>query len=113
MIQLAYETASRWPTEIIYKRTSRVLSIHFDNNQIINLSATLLRVESPSAEVQGHRPEEKVKVVGKDNVAISAIEPIGRYAIKIIFDDGHQTGLYTWQYLYHLYQKFGSDDVVK
>jgi DUF971 family protein len=113
MTQLPNQTANRWPTEIIYKKSSRVLSVHFDDNQIINLSATLLRIESPSAEVQGHRPEEKVKVVGKNNVAISAIEPVGRYAIKIIFDDGHQTGLYTWQYLYDLYQKFSSDDVIK
>ena len=93
---------SYWPTEIVYSRSRRVLNVTYDNGETIALPAELLRVESPSAEVQGHRPEDKVIVTGKEHVAIAAIHPVGRYAVRLVFDDGHQTGIYSWSYLYAL-----------
>jgi DUF971 family protein len=77
----------------------RTLEVAFDNGEVIRLTAEKLRVESPSAEVQGHSPSQKRTVAGKENVAIIAIEAVGNYAIKIVFDDGHDTGLYSWDYL--------------
>ena len=88
-----------WPTDITAMEKGRVLEVAFDDGQVIRLTAERLRVESPSAEVKGHSAREKRTVTGKQNVAIVAIEPIGNYAIKIVFDDGHDTGLYTWDYL--------------
>lgn len=93
---------SYWPTEIVYSKSQRVLNVTYDNGEKIALSAELLRVESPSAEVQGHRPEDKVIVTGKEHVAITTIHPVGRYAVRLVFDDGHQTGIYSWAYLYAL-----------
>lgn len=93
-----------WPTEIRLKKSERVLHITFDNGETLKLPAQLLRVESPSAEVQGHAPSQKVIVTGKENVAITQVEPVGHYAVRLIFDDGHKTGLYTWDYLYKLGQ---------
>lgn len=94
-----------WPTDITYKKEDRILVIVFDTHEVINLSAELLRIESPSAEVQGHHPSQKVIVTGKENVGIRDIQPVGNYAIRLIFDDGHQTGIYTWDYLYKLREK--------
>lgn len=94
--------SSPWPLNITYKKSTRILHVEFDDGQHRALPAQLLRVESPSAEVQGHHASQKIIVTGKENVAISAIEPVGNYAVRLIFDDGHQTGLYTWSYLYHL-----------
>ncbi len=91
-----------WPTEIRVKRDERLLEVDFDNGITFALPAELLRVESPSAEVQGHSPEQKTVVAGKRGVGISTVEPVGHYAVRIIFDDGHATGLYTWKYLYEL-----------
>ena len=88
-----------WPTDITAMDKGRVLEVAFDDGEVIRLSAERLRVESPSAEVQGHSPSQKKIVTGKENVAIVAIEPVGNYAIKIVFDDGHDTGLYSWDYL--------------
>ena len=88
-----------WPTDITAMDKGRVLEVAFDDGQTIRLAAERLRVESPSAEVQGHSAREKRMVTGKENVAIVAIEPVGNYAIKIVFDDGHDTGLFTWDYL--------------
>ena len=88
-----------WPTDITAMEKGRVLEVAFDDGQVIRLRAEKLRVESPSAEVQGHSPSQKKIVMGKENVAIVAIEPVGNYAIKIVFDDGHDTGLYSWDYL--------------
>ncbi len=88
-----------WPTDITAMNKGRVLEVAFDDGEVIRLTAEKLRVESPSAEVQGHSPSQKRTVTGKENVAITAIEPVGNYAIKIVFDDGHDTGLYTWAYL--------------
>jgi DUF971 family protein len=80
----------------------RSLEVVFDNGRTIRLTAERLRVESPSAEVRGHSPSQKRTVTGKENVAIVGIEPVGNYAIKIVFDDGHDTGLYSWDYLLKL-----------
>jgi DUF971 family protein len=88
-----------WPTDITAMDKGHVLEIAFDDGQVIRLTAERLRVESPSAEVRGHSPSEKKVVTGKENVAIVGIEPVGNYAIKIVFDDGHDTGLYSWDYL--------------
>jgi DUF971 family protein len=97
-----------WPTEIRLATDKRTLTVSFDTNERFALPAEYLRVESPSAEVQGHRPEEKKTVEGKQDVAITAIEPVGNYAIRIVFDDGHNTGLYGWDYLYELGHELNS-----
>lgn len=91
-----------WPLEIRVKRAERCLEIDFDDGQTFTLPAELLRVESPSAEVQGHTPSQKVVVAGKRDVAIRDLEPVGNYAVRIVFDDGHDTGIYSWSYLYRL-----------
>ncbi len=88
-----------WPTDITAMERGRVLEVAFDDGRTIRLTAERLRVESPSAEVQGHSPSQKRTVTGKESVAIVGIEPIGNYAVKINFDDGHDTGIYTWEYL--------------
>ncbi len=88
-----------WPTEITATEKGRVLEVAFDDGKVIRLAAERLRVESPSAEVRGHSPSQKKIVTGKENVVIVGIEPVGNYAIKIVFDDGHDTGLYSWDYL--------------
>jgi DUF971 family protein len=91
-----------WPTDITAMDAGRVLEVAFDDGEVIRLTAERLRVESPSAEVRGHSPSQKKIVIGKENVAIVGIEPVGNYAIKIVFDDGHDTGLYSWDYLREL-----------
>lgn len=90
-----------WPTDIRVKRQERRLEVDFDDGASFSLPAELLRVESPSAEVQGHG-EGKTILAGKRGIAISDIEMVGNYAIRIRFDDGHDTGLYAWDYLYKL-----------
>jgi DUF971 family protein len=90
------------PTEIRLRRLSRCLELRYEDGASFSLPAEYLRVHSPSAEVRGHGPGQEVLQVGKESVAISTIEPIGQYAIKIVFDDGHDTGLYSWDYLYEL-----------
>jgi DUF971 family protein len=90
------------PREIRLKRQERVLEIDFEDGRSFRLPAELLRVESPSADVQGHGPNDKTIVAGKRQVAIIGIEPVGTYAVRLIFDDGHDTGLFTWDYLYRL-----------
>ena len=92
----------RWPTELRLKRVERVLEIAFDDGTRFSLPAEYLRVESPSAEVQGHGPGEKQLVTGKNSVGIARIEPVGHYAVRLIFDDRHDTGIYSWTYLYTL-----------
>ena len=89
-------------TDIAYVRQTKILTVTFDDGRAFDLSAEYLRVESPSAEVQGHSPDEKRLVAGKRHVAILGIEPVGNYAIRIIFDDGHDSGFYTWNELYRL-----------
>jgi len=90
------------PTEIKLHQRSRVLEIHFDDGLECNLTCEYLRVHSPSAEVKGHGPGQETLQVGKENVGIDQIVPTGNYAIKIVFDDGHDSGLFTWSYLHEL-----------
>ncbi|HEV8016972.1 MAG TPA: DUF971 domain-containing protein [Steroidobacteraceae bacterium] len=89
-------------TEIRLRRATRVLEVSFADGSRFELPFEYLRVHSPSAEVKGHGAGEGVLVVGKENVGITAIEPVGQYAVKLVFDDGHDTGLYTWSYLHEL-----------
>ena len=104
------------PSEIKFHQKSKLLEIIFDDNTECMLSTEFLRVHSPSAEVQGHSPEQAVLQVGKENVSINKIEPVGNYAIKIFFSDGHDTGLYSWKYLHMLannYQKLWTEYIGK
>jgi DUF971 family protein len=87
------------PIEIRLRENKQNLAIAFSAAEMYTLSAELLRVESPSAEVQGHGKGEKRTVAGKKNVSITDIEPVGHYAVRLCFSDGHRTGLYTWEYL--------------
>jgi DUF971 family protein len=90
------------PTEIKLRTASRVLEVSFGGGVRFQLPFEYLRVHSPSAEVKGHGPGQEVLVLGKENVGIKAIEPVGQYAVKLVFDDGHDTGLFTWKYLHEL-----------
>ena len=91
-----------WPTELRVDRAAKQLTVTFDNGERFVLPAELLRVESPSAEVQGHGPSQKTILAGRRHVGIMALEPVGNYAVRIRFDDLHDTGMYPWRYLYHL-----------
>ena len=91
-----------WPTELRVDRERQTLVVSFDSGKRFSLPAEYLRVESPSAEVQGHGPGQKQIVTGKEQVKIEALEPVGNYAVRIRFDDGHDTGLYAWDYLHAL-----------
>jgi DUF971 family protein len=97
-----------WPTEIRLRKDRKALVVRFDDGVESVLPAEFLRVLSPSAEVQGHSPEQRVTVPGKANVMITAIDPIGNYAVRLTFDDGHNTGLYSWAYLRRLGDQQGS-----
>ncbi len=97
----SFET-EHWPDEIRYISEDKRLEVGFDNGVRFSYPAELLRVESPSAEVQGHSASEKKIVAGRRHVGIMEIEPVGNYAIRIKFDDLHDTGLFSWQYLYQL-----------
>ena len=90
------------PLEIRLLTASRRLEISFDNGACFSLPAEYLRVYSPSAEVRGHGAGQEVLQVGKWQVAITALEPVGHYALKVVFDDGHDSGLFSWDYLYRL-----------
>src|ERR1700744_3302179 len=89
-------------TEIKVRSKSRLLEVCFVDGSRFELPFEYLRVHSPSAEVKGHGPGQEELVLGKESVGIRAVEPIGQYAVKLVFDDGHDTGLYTWKYLYEL-----------
>ena len=89
-----------WPEEIRLAKSKNLLDVSFDDGNSFSLAAELLRVESPSAEVQGHGPGQKTTPVGKRNILISSIEPVGNYAIRIGFSDGHNTGIFSWNTLY-------------
>jgi DUF971 family protein len=95
-------TGTIWPREIVLNRAERVLRVDFEDGSSFALPAEYLRVESPSAEVRGHSAAERRTVGGKRLVGISAVEPVGNYAARLIFDDGHATGIYSWSYLYEL-----------
>ena len=90
------------PTEIRLQKKSRQLVLAYDDGSRFELSFEYLRVNSPSAEVKGHGPGQEVLQTGKENVQVTAIEPIGHYAVRLVFDDGDNTGLYSWSYLYEL-----------
>ena len=88
-----------WPTEIRLRKDRKALAVRFDDGVDHELAAEMLRVLSPSAEVQGHSPDQRRTVPGKRNVLIAAVDTVGNYAVRLTFDDGHNTGLYTWTYL--------------
>jgi DUF971 family protein len=90
------------PTEIRLRKQSRRLEVSFEDGAAFSLPAEYLRVYSPSAEVRGHGPGSEVLQVGKESVGIVTVEPVGQYAVRLVFDDGHDTGLYSWDYLYEL-----------
>jgi len=92
----------RWPIEIRLKQTEKVLEVAFDDGKRFRLPAEYLRVESPSAEVQGHSASQKQLVAGRAHVGMLGLEPVGNYAVRIKFDDMHDTGIYSWRYLYQL-----------
>src|SRR5213596_1222752 len=89
-------------TEIRLRRASRVLEVSFSDGSRFELPFEYLRVHSPSAEVKGHGPGQEVLVLGKQNVGINAVEQVGQYAVKLVFDDGHDSGLFSWKYLREL-----------
>jgi DUF971 family protein len=89
------------PLQLTLKKAARVLEVSFDDGQVYQLSFEYLRVHSPSAEVKGHGGP-MLLVLGKENVGVLRVEPIGQYAVRLVFDDGHDSGLFTWKYLYEL-----------
>jgi DUF971 family protein len=91
-----------WPVELVYRRSARALTARFDDGAAFDIPAELLRVQSPSAEVKGHGGGQPPLLRGKKTVSIAAIEPVGNYAVRIVFDDGHETGLYSWRLLYEM-----------
>lgn len=100
MIQRGGQEA--WPSELRLNPEKTALRVSFSDGVSESLPAELLRVNSPSAEVQGHSPAERKLVAGKRDVVIRQVEPVGNYAVKLVFSDGHDTGLYTWPYLYRM-----------
>lgn len=95
-------SAAHKPTEINFHQKSRVLEVTFDDGKCFEMSSEFLRVYSPSAEVRGHGPGQEVLQLGKEDVNIKQIEPVGNYAIQLHFDDEHNTGIYSWDTLYDL-----------
>ncbi len=91
-----------WPTELRVRNAGTLLAVTFDTGEAGEVSAELLRVESPSAEVKGHGPGQEQLVWGKRKVKIARVESVGNYAVRLIFDDGHSTGIFTWPYLLKL-----------
>ena len=98
----AGEAARVWPIEIRLEKDRKTLRVAFDSGETHALPAEYLRVKSPSAEVQGHAPEERKTVPGKRDVAILEVHPIGNYAVRLVFDDLHSTGIYSWDYFLEL-----------
>jgi DUF971 family protein len=100
---MAQPSESRsWPTELRLARDRRSLTISFEDGTSFVLPAEYLRVESPSAEVQGHNPDERITVAGKREVGIMEVNPVGNYAVRLVFDDMHSTGIYSWDYFRQL-----------
>jgi DUF971 family protein len=95
-------TARPWPTALTFDSKAHALHIAFDDGAAFDIPFELLRVESPSAENKGHGSAKPPPVTGKQNVGVTRTEPVGRYAVRIVFDDGHDTGLYSWDLLYEL-----------
>jgi len=98
-----------WPTELRLSKDKKTLAIGFDTGERYELAAEYLRVKSPSAEVQGHSPEERKTVPGKRDVMILEVLPVGNYAVRLVFDDMHSTGIYGWDYLRHLGQNHAAN----
>lgn len=101
---MSVDEAPPWPVELRVNRAEKWLRVTFDDGSSYTLPAELLRVESPSAEVQGHGPGQKQIVTGRRHVSILDLEPVGNYAVRIKFDDLHETGMYSWRWLHHLGQ---------
>jgi DUF971 family protein len=97
---------SAWPTAIDYDPSAKSLRVTFDSGDAFDLPAEYLRVESPSAEVQGHNPNERVTMPGRRHVGIIDIEPVGNYAVRLTFDDLHDTGIYSWAFLHELGREY-------
>ena len=95
-------TDSLWPTELRLSKDKKTLTVAFEGGDSFALPAEYLRVKSPSAEVQGHSPDERKTVPGKRNVAILEVHPVGNYAVRLTFDDLHSTGIFSWDYLSEL-----------
>jgi DUF971 family protein len=95
-------TSPLWPTELRLSKDKRTLTVAFEGGDSFALPAEYLRVKSPSAEVQGHSPDERKTVPGKKNVTILEVQPVGNYAVRLVFDDMHSTGIYSWDYLLDL-----------
>ncbi len=96
--------AAPWPTELRLRRDRKALAVAFDSGESFELAAEYLRVRSPSAEVQGHSPSERRTVGGKEHVQILEVRPVGNYAVRLVFDDMHSTGIFSWDYLFELGQ---------
>ena len=99
---MAAAPPSPWPTELRLAKDRKALTVTLDNGESFALEAEYLRVASPSAEVQGHSPDERKTVPGKRNVAILEVNPVGNYAVRLVFDDLHSTGIFSWDYLAEL-----------
>jgi DUF971 family protein len=99
---MADTSTQPWPTELRLHKDRRALTIAFDSGETYELAAEYLRVRSPSAEVQGHSPDERKTVGGKQNVSLLEVKPVGNYAVRLVFDDMHSTGIYSWDYLREL-----------
>lgn len=97
-----------WPEKLAFKRSEKALHIAFEGGERFAVPYELLRVESPSAEVQGHAPHQKQLVTGKQDVTVEEAEPVGRYAVRLKFSDGHASGIYSWDYLYELGEHAGT-----
>ena len=95
-------SSEHWPTQIRLRKAEKILQLTFDDGKAFDLPAELLRVESPSAEVQGHGQSQKTTVAGRRHVGIIGADPVGNYALRIRFDDLHDTGLFSWRYLYEM-----------
>jgi DUF971 family protein len=94
-----------WPLEVRLLKAEKALEVEFDNGVTFRYPAEFLRVESPSAEVQGHGPGQKTLVAGRRHVGIMGLDPVGHYAVRIQFDDMHDTGIFSWRYLYEIGEK--------
>ncbi|MFK7886332.1 MAG: gamma-butyrobetaine hydroxylase-like domain-containing protein [Gammaproteobacteria bacterium] len=97
------------PTELKLRKSTRSLCVTFEDGQVFDMPLEYLRVYSPSAEVRGHGPGQEVLQVGKKNVVVTRIEPVGAYAVRLVFDDGHNSGLFTWDVLYDLGQNHATN----
>jgi DUF971 family protein len=101
-VSAADQNRPAWPTEIRLRKDKAALRVAFETGEVFEFPAEFLRVHSPSAEVQGHSPSERKMVPGKRNVTILEVQPVGNYAVRLVFDDLHSTGIYSWDYFLKL-----------